>query len=143
MEFLAGSLVMAVALLSFYWLIQNKLDKSIKVPRHSQARAFALSYEKLDLERKDELPPLKETQASNYLEKSQIKVVIHDNAAYWMQDQRFLTANVINGSVDATTTKPVDTMSMDSVELSKISFIVEKLTERQKNDRRDSGNQKF
>lgn len=141
MEFLAGSFIMAVALLSFYWLIQNKVDKTIPVPRHSQARAFSLAYEKLDLEWQSDRKPVRDTQASLHLEKSQVKVVIHNNTAYWIQNEKFLTADVVNGNVDPSTTRPVDTMSMDSVELNNISLIVQKLTEGQKNDRWNSGHQ--
>lgn len=142
MEFIAGSLVMAVAMLSFFWLVRNKIDRSIPVPRHSQSRAFSLAYQKLDMEWEEKTKKLM-TQATEHLSKSQVQVVIHDSSAYWIQDQGFFTAKVVNGQVDPTTTRPVDTMSMGDVELGNISFIVEKLTERQTNDRRDPGNKKF
>ena len=84
-----------------------------------------------------------ETQAFKHNDKQTIRVVIHDNTAYWMQNNQFLSANVVDGMVDQETAKPVDTMSMSEVELDKISFIVEKLTEGQKNDRGNSGNTKL
>ena len=45
---------------------------------------------------------------------------------------------MVHGLVDKNTTRKVDTMTMDSVELEKTQFIVQKLTEGKQDD---SGNQ--
>ena len=57
-----------------------------------------------------------------------------DDRAYWIKDNTFYEANLVDGEVDKNTTKVVDTMTMDKVELDKMAFIVQKLTEGTRND---------
>lgn len=71
---------------------------------------------------------LKPTQASKYLEETQQKFIIVEEKAYWIKDNEFFVANMVNGSIDKESAKLVDTISMSKVELEKIIFIVEKLT---------------
>ena len=54
-----------------------------------------------------------------------------------------LTANIIDGNIDQNSTKGVDTMGVDKVELNKLSMIVDKLTEESINDNRNSGNEEL
>ena len=70
----------------------------------------------------------KPTQSSKYNKSGYTKVIFVDNKAYWITKFGFFTAELINGEVDTNTTKPIDTMGMDKVELDKISFIVDLLT---------------
>jgi hypothetical protein len=63
-----------------------------------------------------------------------------DGRAYWIKDNQFYCADLVNGNVDQETAKPVDTMGMDKVQLDKMFFIVQKLTEGKADDRRSSGN---
>lgn len=79
----------------------------------------------------------KDTQATAFLKKTYIRVVIVDDDAYWIKDNALYTAVVIDGMVDKETTKRVDTMSMDRVELDKTMYVVEKLREGLNNE--DSG----
>ncbi len=63
-----------------------------------------------------------------------MRVIIIEGNAYWIVDQTLYTAKIIDGSVDNETTKKVDTMTMDDVQLEKTQFIVQKLTEGKGND---------
>jgi hypothetical protein len=53
-----------------------------------------------------------------------------ESQAYWIRSNVFYTADLNEmGLVDFDSARPVDTMTMSKVQLDKMSFIVEKLTE--------------
>ena len=60
--------------------------------------------------------------------------------AYWVKDNIFYEASITNSGVDSATTKVVDTIGMDSVELDKMLFIMDKLREGLDNDSGSTGN---
>ena len=78
--------------------------------------------------------PKRSTQSSNYHEEAYIRVVVVDGKAYWIKENTFFTADVVDGTVDKESTKEVDTMSMSDVELKKMLVIVETLREGEDND---------
>jgi hypothetical protein len=80
------------------------------------------------------MPPPLDTQSRKILEKNQIRIIFSENTAYWIKNNMFLQADLVDGEVDDSTTKVVDTMTMDEVELDKMIFIVQKLTEGITND---------
>lgn len=88
-------------------------------------------------------PKRKQTQSEKFMEKNTTTVVIYENQAYWIADNSLLVANVIDGSVDINSTKRVDTMVVDPVELNKLSIIVDKLTKERTNDSGNSGNEEL
>lgn len=79
------------------------------------------------------------SQAQKHLDKTNVRVLFVGDKAYWIKDQQFFVAEVEDGMVINDTAGRVDTMAMDSVELDKMVFIVDKLTEGKENDSRDSG----
>ena len=50
-----------------------------------------------------------------------------ENKAYWVKDNLFYVADMENGIIDADSTRPLDIMSMDKVQLDKILFIIDRL----------------
>lgn len=86
-------------------------------------------------------PPV--TQSSKHMEKMFVKVVIVDGHAYWIQDEVFYMADVVDDEVDKDTRREVDTMAMDKVQLNKIMLVVEKLREGTYDDNWNSGKSKF
>lgn len=79
-------------------------------------------------------------QVNNDDDRDSIKVIIIDNSAYWIKDNTFYTASVDDtGMVDKDTTRVVDTMTMDAVELDKMLFIMDRLREGLTNDSGGSG----
>jgi len=70
-----------------------------------------------------------ETQASKFNKELYTRIIIVDNFAYWIANSRLLSAPMENGLIQKESEKLVDTMAMDSVELKKMAFIVDKLTE--------------
>ena len=72
---------------------------------------------------------LKPKQSNKYLEKDMTKIMIVEDRAYWIKDNQLYMAKVKDGKIDNYSTQQVDTMAMDSVELERTMFVVEKLTE--------------
>jgi hypothetical protein len=128
MEYLIGS----IATFCMLAYLANKVRKNVparfKMAEYSQMRSYeniklffpAFMYEK---------PRMAETQLSKYHKSLQMRVIFIDNKAYWIKDNTVYSADLENGQVNQNTTKPIDTMAMDKVELDKMSFIVEMLTE--------------
>jgi hypothetical protein len=62
------------------------------------------------------------------------------NDAYWIEDNRVYTAKFEDGIIDQENKKTVDMTTIDKVELDKMIFVVERLTEGLSNDSGNSGN---
>lgn len=146
MEYVAGSIVTAVVMLFVIKFANNiNLKSYFRKPRVSQSYSFSLlmpSISHLMTPFGLYLEPI-ERQSTNHERSLKVKMVIYNNKAYWIHDGNFYTAIVVNGVVVKESTKPVDTMGMDTVELKELSEVVEKLTEGTGNDSSNSGNQKF
>lgn len=71
----------------------------------------------------------KRRQSTLHDSRTNIKVIIMDDQAYWIKDNIFYTANMYNGNVDKDTTRTVDTMNMNRVQLDKMIFIIDRLRE--------------
>jgi hypothetical protein len=83
---------------------------------------------------------IKNSQSKVYNEKTNIRVIIMDDVAYWIKDNIFYMANMVNGFVDKDTTRTVDTMAMDKVQLDKMLFIMDRLREGKRDDSSGTGN---
>jgi len=57
-----------------------------------------------------------------------------EDQAYWIKDNIFYTADVMGDGVDKDTTRRVDTMVMNKVQLDKMMFIIDRLREGNSND---------
>lgn len=69
-----------------------------------------------------------------------IRIVMTGGKAYWILDNKVLEAPISpEGFVEYESATPIDTMGLDKVELDRLSFIVEKLTEGNDDDRSNSG----
>jgi hypothetical protein len=79
------------------------------------------------------------TQASEHEKSLYVRVMVVDGKAYWIKDNTFFTADMVDDNLDNSSTKTVDTMGMDDVQLKKMMFIVEKLTDGRQDDRGNSG----
>ncbi len=127
MEYVIGS---AVTLFSIYFInrfIKRELDsEGIVSITYSQSHIHNLINPFLP--DNSELVLLKPTQATKHMEETQLRVIIVEDKAYWIKDNDFFVADLIEGLVDRESARLVDTMSMSKVELEKIIFIVEKLT---------------
>ena len=80
------------------------------------------------------------TQATEFDKKQYIPVVLVDQQAYWISNNTLFVADEIDGAIDKDTTRAVDTMAMDKVQLDKTIFIVDTLTEGAQDDNWNSRN---
>lgn len=138
MEYFLGSLI-TLAIVFFLEKYVRKVEtKPVKL-RHNQSHIYDLIKENhvyIDFGK-----PLETQATKHFLEKDTLKVVIHEGDAYWIIDNALFTAKVVDGDISKETTKIVDTMTPDKVELNKLIVIVEKLTEgSSRNDNWNSGN---
>jgi hypothetical protein len=72
-------------------------------------------------------PALDRSQSLNHETKQHVKVIITEDKAYWIMNNNFYSANVVEGSIDKDSTSVVDTFSLDQEELDKMLFILDQL----------------
>lgn len=81
------------------------------------------------------------TQSSKHEERTNVRVVILDNKAYFVKEGTFYCADMDGQYIDSTSTAVVDTIGMDKVQLDKMLFIMDQLRDGKKNDSGDSRDQ--
>jgi hypothetical protein len=81
------------------------------------------------------------TQSKIHHDKANIKVIIFDNDAYWIKDNIFYKAPLVDELIDKDAAEQVDTIHMDKVQLDKMLFIMDKLREGINDDSRSSGDE--
>jgi len=137
MEYFAGAFITLSVVFVMNKLISKQLVKEKKtVVRYSQSHVYKMS-EAIMFGPKNS--PVPDSQSKRYQNNVYLKIVVAEGRAYWIKDNAFYVADIVDGSVDKETTKQVDTMSMDNVELKKMLVIVETLREGDANDGRNSG----
>ena len=111
------------------------------IAKHSQARTFDLirSSVSIALDIQQNGIPM-DTQATRFQDKQSMKVLVWEDSAYWIRDNAVYSASIVDGNIDHENAKIVDTMVLDSVQLEKLSIIVEMLTKGKADDRGSSGN---
>lgn len=139
MEFVIGAFTAFGLFVAANLILRTPVSKmqSTKI-RYSQSHVYSLVSPLLEYvpdPPKDQ--PVR--QSNNFVKDSYTKVLILDDNAYWIKDQALYTAEIVDGMVDKETTRRVDTMTMDKVELDKTMFIVEKLREGLDNDSSSPG----
>jgi len=118
--------------------IQDRYDilfERLKLVKSSQSRNHELINKHIALKNKKP-----SRQSTNHEQNTNIRVIVMDNQAYWIKDNVFYTADILRGNVDKETTRRVDTMTMDKVQLDKMIFIIDKLKEEAFDDRWGAGN---
>ncbi len=139
MEYFLGSiLTLALVIILNKVLRRSLYEERIEPIKYSQAYIYDMVSPFLPSNK--ELMEQKETQSTKHYDSMFLRVVFAENKAYWIKDSIFYVSDVReDGSVDQESAKQVDTMAMGRVELEKIIFIVEQLTEGNGNDTRNAG----
>ena len=138
MDYIIGSFATAITILVLLLVMRSfslSRQKSFKV-KHTQSKAFVNVFEPHMRLPKPRTP----SQATKYNDKRHIRVVFSGPKAYWISDNTFYEAGHIFGLVDKESAKAVDIMGMDKVQLDKMIFIVEALTEGTLDEDWGSGN---
>jgi hypothetical protein len=139
MEYFLGSFVALVAMFITTRLIPSRnLNVKENPFRYSQSHIHMLILPLMPLQKsyKKKMP----TQSSKHEEKSNIKVVIFDNKAYFVKDGTFYCAEMHGTEIDGANATLVDTMGMDKIQLDKMLFIMDQLREGKADDSGSSGN---
>jgi hypothetical protein len=132
MEYFLGSLITLLIMSYFGKRSAKLLSEPIKKIIYSQSYIDNLISQKM-LE--EFLPkPKKKTQSIEHNKGTEVRVLVVDGEAYWIVEQTLYVAKLVDGIVDNETAKKVDTMAMNTVQLEKTQFIVQKLTEGKGND---------
>lgn len=141
MEYFVGALITMMAYILTSKMFRKELieseakDNQVRL-KYSQSHVYEMMRPYLDF-----VSPVsedKKTQTNSYLKNSYMKIMVVKDKAYWIKDNRFMVANIIDGEIDKSNSEEVDTMNMDKVELDEMLFIVEKLREGE-DDSRGSG----
>jgi hypothetical protein len=142
MEYLLGFAMAIIAIIAFRFVLAQNVDIfSIPEIRYSQSHIHEMI--KYYLPSSFFYKKRVRSQSDNHEEKLYTKVVFLENQAYWIKDNALLIADLEDGVVLEETTRQVDTIGMDSVQLDKVIGIVSALTEGRKNDSGYSGYQGF
>ena len=141
MEYVIGATLTLITVAVCNILLRKNVSRSIKVNvNSSQSRTYQLMRPLVFFEDllSSKLEPRMPTQSSRHHDKVHVKVIISDTEAYWIANSKFYVAEVKDEMIVQETTREVDTMAMDDVQLKKIIDIVDMLGE--ENDRGSSGN---
>lgn len=141
MEYFLGSFVTFVVIIIIGYLVKNdKQDsKTFTFLKYSQSYTHDLIAPFMPTNKELTLLNGRPTQSGKHDKSNQVRVLIARDKAYWIRNNTFYTAEVENGEVIKETTKQVDTMAMDKVQLDEMVFIVEQLTRGIENDSRNTG----
>lgn len=134
MEYFAGAIITLIVILITRKFIVNERRNNRILINYSQSNVHDLIAPFLP---KILHKPVV-TQSSKYYDKIHTKILMVGNKAYWIKDNTFYSADVVRGEINHDTTKPVDTMAMDKVQLDKMIFIIETLTKGDFDDYRNS-----
>jgi hypothetical protein len=140
MEYFLGSAVTMIAMfITTRLILPRKLNAKTNSLRYSQSHIHTLIMPLIP-----ELKNYKKkiiTQSSKHEERTNVRVVIVDNKAYFVKEGTFYCADMDGQYIDSTSTTVVDTIGMDKVQLDKMLFIMDQLRDGKKNDSGDSRNQ--
>jgi hypothetical protein len=139
LEFFAGSLftIFLIAITRRVFLQLDFKKKYLSIGKIVYRQSHVHDLVGAELGKLINLTQKNNTQSRNLMASQDLRVVFVDSLAYWIKDNCLYQASVIDGKIDDFSKKRVDTMGMNKVELDKMFFIVQKLTEGKKNDGRD------
>lgn len=142
MEYILWGIPIIIAFLIFYFSVSSlkknkKMVKNINIAhRQSDNHMFLKEFFNRDTTIKSRISQLEKRK-----EKSRLKVIFTDDGkAYWVDNNIFYVAEVIDGKPNFENAKQIDTENMSKNELDKMLFILDNLSRGDKNERGSSGN---
>jgi predicted small secreted protein len=127
-EFLLGFILAIATVFVFRFFIIKDINQSTSwAIRYSQTRIHEIIKNYVPDYAFEIKKPI--TQSENHKNSMYTRVVFVENQAYWIKNNTLFVADMEEGMVDEETTREVDTMAMDKVQLEKVIHIVEALTE--------------
>lgn len=137
MKYLLGSFITFASIIFISFRLPTLKKESVRI-RYSQSHIYSLVKPLMDLH-----PPAKKrllTQAAKHEDKTNVRVIIVEGSAYWIKDNVFHTAEFDDNGINKDSTQVVDTIGMSKVELDKMIFIIDQLTDGNRNDSGSTGN---
>ena len=132
----AIGITITMLLLFYIYMLRNKLKNNKPVIISQSMLQYRYSNGKT---KSRKLKP--GSQSRIHYDKTNVKVIILDNNAYWIKDNIFYRAPLVNRMIEKESTEQVDTMGMDKIQLDKMLFIMDKLREGMSDDSRSTGDQ--
>ena len=113
-----------------YRMLSAKMPNKI-IRRSVHSQSYFYDAVKIALPIIDMLKPKPEKVSQSFKEqkKHTLRILTLGNRAYWIKDNAVHEADIVDGYIDGESTKVLDIMAMDDVELKKITYVVDKLTE--------------
>ena len=144
MDYFIGSLVTILTMIFVAKRVVNQASKLPTIRLHqSQSKTHQLIKGILPFDWEIASPPAPPSQASIHNESMFVRVIITENKAYWIKDNSVYAADIEDGYINNDSAIVVDMMAIDDVQLDKMIFIVDKLTEGKQNDLGNTGNKKL
>lgn len=118
-----------LATIYVHMLVRKLIGKNKKrsVLAQRQSNSVRLFNDRIDKILEGSKPP--KTQSTDYIAKNSVRAIVVDDNLYWIANNAFYVADIVDGNIEENTTRLVDTMTMDKVQLDKMMFIVDKLRE--------------
>lgn len=136
MNNLLGALALTVPLLLIIGYVVFFRNREIYEPMMTQSMLHnRYSMQKRYIEKVN-----RKSQSKIRKAKENVRVIIVEDTAYWIKDNAFYTAPMIDNLISKDSAIQVDTIHMDKVQLDKMLFIMDKLREGINDDSRGSGN---
>lgn len=107
--------------------LSNKKKKKKSLPVYRQSDSVIMFNNRID--KILEQPKMPKTQAMKHVDQYTLRAIVVDDNMYWIINNAFYMADIVDGNIEENTTRLVDTMTMDKVQLDKMMFIVDKLRE--------------
>lgn len=137
LEYLVGAFLGIL----FILFIQNreviKVSKKDFVVKYSQSHILEIIKPMLPAPERKKVN--RNTQSYKHEEKTNVRVIILDDKAFWIKDNLFYSADFLGDAIDKDSTSIVDTMGMDKVQLDKMLFIIDQLRDGKDDDNSSSG----
>lgn len=141
MEYLIGSLITLGLVYGCLLLTRNSPEANFEINvEHSQSHMHNILFPFLPTNEEIEAMTPVNCQTLKHSNKMYLNILIVEKNAYWIKDNAFFVADILNGEIVTESAKKVDTMSMDKLELDKMEFIVDLLTKGKTDDRGITGN---
>lgn len=139
MEYFIGSALTIIAFMVLNRAIEKTRNVNTPIPIFNQSRKYYVLKSYLRYSKKRNT----ERQSTKKVPKDSTRGIVVGNTIYWIEDGFLVTANFVNGKPEESSKKRVDTHSMNDVELKRIVFIVDKLSEGRSDDTGNTGNKNF
>lgn len=136
-DYLIGAIFGIACIIIFNKTNRAKVSKKDFLVKYSQSHIFEIV--KPLLPEDFGVTVNKNTQSYKHEKKTNVKVIIMDGNAFWIRENVFYMAAFNEEGIDKSSTKVVDTMDMDKVQLDKMLFIIDQLRDGEIDDSRSTG----